>query len=152
MSSMPKHRKLIRYNHLTSRIFSVQYRISFFPAPKLNDPAGAGQTKQRFLSRSIDADKIARLQDHTSAVHVFDIGHGDGLYLHPVAIGPSRSIASGQNRCNRRLTGGREAKVEPMDPGIQQIPFVALDLDLSQFSNLTAENAVDDFLRCGSGP
>src|SRR5258708_24021257 len=105
MPAMSEHRKLIRNNDLPSGILSVQYRIPFLPAPKLNDPAGAGQTKQRFLSRSIDADEIAGLQDHADAIHVFDIGYGNSFDLHPIAIGSSRCITSSENRCNWGFAG-----------------------------------------------
>src|SRR5215469_16810039 len=126
---MSEHRKLVRYNDLPGRIFSVQYRVSSFPGPKLDDAGGADQTKQRCLPLSSHPDKIARLQDYADAINVFGISHGNGLDLHPIAIGASGGIASSQNRGNRRFTSRSQTKVEPMDPGIQQIPFVALNFD-----------------------
>src|ERR1700757_1979268 len=129
MPSVSKHRKLIRNNNLADRISSVQYRITILPAPKLDDPGSAGQTKQRFLSRSIDADKIAGLQDHADAVNIFNVSNGNGLDLHPIAIGTRGGIASSQHRGNLGFAGRCQTKVEPMDPGVQQIPFVTLNLD-----------------------
>src|ERR1700757_2209639 len=129
MPAMTEHWKLVRNNDLPSRILSVQYRITVLPAPKLDDPASAGQTKQRFLSRSIDADKIAGLQDHADAINIFNVSNGNGLDLHPIAMGSSGGIASSQHRGNRGFARRCQTKVEPMDPGVQQIPFVTLNLD-----------------------
>src|SRR5579871_6454090 len=116
MASMSEHRQFVRHNRLATRILSVQDRITFFPGPKLDYPAGAYQPKQGTLTRSIDVDEIAGLQDDPDAIHVFDIGHGNRFDLHPIAIIQARSIPSAQDGCDRRLNGRVQTKIEPLDP------------------------------------
>src|SRR5208282_2273668 len=108
---------------------SIHKIVIWFPTPEFNHSCRTDDPERRTSSMTIRADAIAGLHYDSDSIDHLHISHRNGFNLHPISKGPRCFVAGRQDRLDRAAGVEVHGKIQPMDPGVDDIPSRRLNLD-----------------------
>src|SRR5208282_6021939 len=136
MPLMRRGRLLLRRDEYSPGMGRGDQIVVRIPAPELDLARITDDPKRGSVSAPVRSDGVTCLHHNTDSIYHLNISDSNGLHLHTVSKSSCCFITRCHDRLDRRPRVEVYRKIQPMNAGVDNIPFGGLDLDKFKLSNL----------------